>query len=495
MNRFAAWMLVLPIALVAGDCDDDDDDFFFISPVSTSAADLNLDGFADLVIGAPLHDGAGLAGAQRGAVFVHLGSAAGPSAAPDLAILGREDGGQFGSSIAFVGDVNGHGAPDILVGAPRDDGDGNSADDGIDRGRAFIFFGGPAMDATADVTMTGAEPDARLGSSVARIADTNHDGFDDWAVGAPLDDGDGNATEDGNDRGRVFFYYGGFTPDGAEDVTFTGPETGAQFGFAVNSAGDLNNGGAEDIAVGAPLDDGDGNTSEDGDDRGRVYVFYGGSVLDAVADVTLTGDEEGAEFGTAVAPVFDVSGDGIDDVLVGAPLHDAGASPNADRGEAYVYFGGSTPDTIADITINGGTNDGSLGAAVSRAGDVDGDNERDFIVGAPLEDPAARADAGSAYLFLGGAAVDGIPDLVFAGTEADGQFGATVAGPGDINGGGRDLIIGAPFDDADGNAVDNGLDRGRAFVFFGGAAALDNAADATVNGPQNDGLAGTAIAN
>ena len=88
-----------------------------------------------------------------------------------------------------------------------------------------------------------------------------------------------------------------------------------------------------------------------------------------------------------------------------------------------------------------------------------------------------------------------LPDLVFAGTEADGQFGATVAGPGDINGGGRDLIIGAPFDDADGNASDDGLDRGRMFVFFGGAAALDNAADATINGPQNDGLAGTAIGN
>jgi len=76
-----------------------------------------------------------------------------------------------------------------------------------------------------------------------------------------------------------------------------------------------------------------------------------------------------------------------------------------------------------------------------------------------------------------------------------GEFGASVAGPGDLNGGGRDLIIGAPFDDADGNTSENNLDRGRVFVFFGGAAALDNAADATVNGPQNDGLAGSAIAN
>jgi hypothetical protein len=493
MKRLTAWMLVVPIALVAGDChNDDDDDVFLVSP-ATSAADLNLDGFADLVIGAPLHDGAG--GVQRGAVFVHFGGAAGPSAAPNLTILGREDGGQFGSSIAFVGDVNGHGAPDILVGAPLDDGDDDTANDDTDRGRAFLFFGGPAMDATADVTITGAEPDARLGSSVARIADTNHDGFDDWAVGAPLDDGDGNATDDGTDRGRAFFYYGGFTPNGAEDVTFTGPEAGSRFGFAVASAGDINDGGSDDIAVGAPRDDGDGNATEDRDDRGRVYVFYGGGVLDPAADLTLTGDEVGAQFGTAVAPVFDVNSDDVDDLLVGAPLHDAGAHPNADRGEAYVYFGASTPDAIVDITISGGTDDGALGASVSRAGDVDGDNERDFIVGAPLEDPAAGSDAGSAYLFRGGAAVDEIPDLVFAGAEAGGEFGSTVAGPGNINGGGRDLIIGAPFDDADGNTADDHLDRGRAFVFFGGLSTLDNAADATVNGPQNGGLAGAAIGN
>ncbi|MGH7336428.1 MAG: integrin alpha, partial [Myxococcota bacterium] len=224
------------------------------------------------------------------------------------------------------------------------------------------------------------------------------------------------------------------------------------------------------------------------------YVFFGGSILDSVADVTLTGDEDGAEFGTAVAAVFDVSRDGVDDLLVGAPLHDAGGASNADRGEAYVFFGASTPDAIADVTISGDTNDGALGAAVSRAGDADGDGVRDFLVGAPLEDPASLANAGSAYLFRGGSGVDAIPDLVFDGAEVGGQLGAAVAGPGDVNGGGRDLLIGAPFDDADGNASQNGLDRGRTFVFFGGAA-LDDTADAIVSGAQNDGQAGTAIGN
>jgi hypothetical protein len=504
MKRFAVWMLAVPLALVAGDCDDHDDcddwddhcHVIIVSPPPAGpAADLNLDGFADLVIGAPLHDGGGAPGAERGAVFVHWGTANGPSPAPGLTIYGQEDGARFGSSIAFVGDVNGHGAPDLLVGAPLDDGDGNTADDGIDRGRALIFFGGPAMDATPDVTMTGVEAGAEFGTSVARIADTNGDGFDDWIVGAPFDDGDGNATDDAVDRGRAFFFYGSSVPDGNPDVVFTGPEAHSEFGTAVDSAGDINGGGAEDIAVGAPFDDGDGNATDEGANRGRVYVFYGGSVLDATPDLILTGNEDGAHFGSAVAVALDVNGDGVDDLLVGAPDHNAGGGANADRGQAYVYFGGRPPDAIADVTLSGGTNGGAFGTSVSRAGDVNGDGQWDFLVGAPLEDPGSRSDAGRAYLFFGGPAVDAVADLTFDGAEAGAQFGAAVAGPGDVNGGGRDVLIGAPLDDADGNASNNGLDRGRVFVFFGGSGTLDTTPDAVINGTQDDAQSGAAIAN
>jgi hypothetical protein len=277
-------------------------------------------------------------------------------------------------------------------------------------------------------------------------------------------------------------------------VTFTGLEIGSAFGFAVQSAGDFNHGGAEDLAIGAPLDDGDGDATEDGDDRGRVYVFFGGSILDAVPDVTMTGDENGAQFGTAVAPVLDVNRDGADDLLVGAPLHDAGGAANDDRGEAYLFFGGNAPDAVPDVTFSGGTDDGAFGAAVSRAGDADGDGARDFVVGAPLEDPPAGANAGRAYFYRGGTAVDATADLVLAGTEAGAEFGAAVAGPGDVNGGGRDLLIGAPFDDADGNAAQNGLDRGRAFVFSGGPG-LDATPDAIVSGAQVDAAAASAIGN
>jgi FG-GAP repeat len=489
MKRSAAGMLILFALCTAGCHDDDDHDVFIIN---SSAADLNLDGFADLVIGAPLADGAGT---QRGAVFVHLGGPGGPSPAPDLSIFGTEDHAQFGSALSFVGDVNAHGAPDLLVGAPFDDGDGNNTDSGADRGRAFVFFGGPSMDDNPDVTMTGGENGAQFGSSVGRIADTNGDGFDDWVVGAPFDDGDGNTTEDGLDRGRAFFFFGGFTPDNVVDLTFTGTENKARFGAAVDSAGDINNGAAEDIAVGAPFDDGDGNTSDSGADRGRVFVFFGGNNLDTTPDLTLNGDQDDAHFGAALAPALDVNNDGIDDLLVGAPLHDAGGGGGADRGRAYVFFGANTPDATADVTISGTVDGGQLGAAVSRAGDVNNDNRLDFIVGAPFEDPNARVDAGSAYLFFGGPAVDNVFDLAFDGAEAGARFGASVAGPGDFNGGARDVIIGAPLDDADGNATDDDDDRGSAFLFSGGAGVLDSIDDAIVDGTLDGARAATAIAN
>ncbi len=168
MRRAVAWVpLLLTAWMLSGCSDDDDDDFFFISASST--ADLNIDGFADLVVGAPLDDGAGAAGSERGAVFIHLGSLSGPSAAPDLTIFGAEDRAHFGASLALVGDINGAGAPDLLIGAPFDDADNNTTNGNTDRGRAFIFFGGPQMDAIADVTMSGAESGALLGSSVGWV--------------------------------------------------------------------------------------------------------------------------------------------------------------------------------------------------------------------------------------------------------------------------------------------------------------------------------------
>ena len=141
---------------------------------------------------------------------------------------------------------------------------------------------------------------------------------------------------------------------------------------------------------------------------GRAYVYFGGASPNNVADVTLTGAAASDWFGYAVAGAGDVNGDGYDDVIVGAYYNDAGGT---NAGRAYVYYGGaeSGRDRRPDVHRRGGRR--LLRPRGGRgAGDVDGDGYDDVIVGAYLND-AGGADAGRAYLFFGGASTDLIADV------------------------------------------------------------------------------------
>lgn len=477
---------LLPLLLVSGSCETRSHN----DPIL--ASDLNVDGYADIVVGAPLHDGGGAAGANRGAIFIFWGSPNGPSASPNITIYGPEDASQFGAALAFVGDVNGGGAPDLAVGAPLDDGDGASTDAGTDKGRLFIFYGGSSMDAVADITITGEETGGRFSFSVARAGDVNADGFDDWIVGAPYDDADDITTDSGDDKGRAYLFLGGSPPTASPAATYSGSENSSRFGWAVSSAGDLNVGGADDVAVGAPLDDAGAGA---GANRGRVYVFHGGGSLDNIADLTLSGDENGAEFGSAVAYALDVNGDGKGDLLVGAPGHDSGGAPGADGGRAYLFYGSAAIDATPDVMLPGLENSARFGTSVGRLGDVNGDGENDLIVGAPYADFGALTDAGRAHVFLGGPGIDSAPDVTFSGDENGGRYGIAVAGFGDLNGGGfRDLYVGASRDDADNTATDDGLDRGRVFLHLGGST-IDGTAEAVLSGTENGAEFGTTMAN
>src|SRR5215207_475308 len=133
--------------------------------------------------------------------------------------------------------------------------------------------------------------------------------------------------------------------------------------------------------------------------------------LRILSDLRLSGDLAGARLGTAVAPAGDVNGDGIDDLIVGAPRYDAGKRTNT--GAAWVVFGTGEGDpesgSIAGtpgFRIDGGAPFDTAGAAVAGLGDVNGDGLDDVVVGAPLADAGARKDAGAAYVVLGRAGTD-----------------------------------------------------------------------------------------
>ncbi len=371
-----------------------------------SAGDVNGDGYADIVVGAP--------GTGPGHAKVYFGGA-GPAfdATPDGTVNGQVTGEKFGNSVASAGDVNGDGFADIVVGAPSSrGGDGN----------AYVYLGGPGATfhpaVNADGSLPGLSPDGELGGSVASAGDVNGDGFGDVIVGARLDDAAGP------DVGRSFLYFGGAGSsfDGNHDGTLTGAVNDKQFGRSVASAGDVNGDGFADVVVGATsLDSQDTNT-------GRAYVYLGGAgvFLDTTADTTLLGTSPGENFGSSVASAGDINGDGFHDVVVGAMR----TSVNGQRrGGAYIYLGGegTSLDNISDGALVGAAPGDEFGVSVASAGDINRDGFADVVVGAHNHDPQG-VGAGSAYLYLGGAgeAFDATADGTLTGTAYYGRFGTSV---------------------------------------------------------------------
>jgi hypothetical protein len=147
----------------------------------------------------------------------------------------------------------------------------------------------------------------------------------------------------------------------------------------------------------------------------------------------------------------------------------------ANAGQAYIYLGGPDLDGVADLTLTGAAAGDNFGQVVSTAGDVNKDGYDDVIVGAPLNDDGG-SEAGSAYIFLGGQNMDSVADVTLTGLAAGDNFGWYVSNAGDVNKDGYDdVIVGAQLNDT------AGADAGRAYLFFGGQN-MDRTADVTFTG-------------
>src|SRR5262245_5620949 len=171
------------------------------------------------------------------------------------------------------------------------------------------------------------------------------------------------------------------------------------------------------------------------------------------------GEGLGDNFGAAVSSAGDVNGDGFSDWLVGDDGY------NSHQGRAYLYLGGKnlSPNgtTAPYLTFTGQNPNDHFGYSVASAGDVNGDGYSDVLVGA-LNYSASGVNAGRVYLYLGGPSMDNVPDLVLTGETTFSYFSTSMAAVGDLNGDGfGDFMVGAP-----GFASD----RGRIYVYYGSAA-------------------------
>lgn len=386
-----------------------------------SAGDVNGDGYDDLLVGVPYERGTGVA---TGAVYVFFGGTT-FTTTPDLIIRGAFEGDYLGWSVASAGDVNGDGYDDILIGAPYAD------TNALDAGQAYLYFGGPALDAVSDVTFQSPTAEDHFGWSVAGAGDVNGDGYADVLVGVP----DGDIVAEG--AGQAHLYYGGAAMDFIADKTILGENAYDHFGRSVASAGDVNGDGYSDVVVGAPMHDGAG------DNAGRAYVYWGGPWWTGTPNAVLEPEGAGDFFGQAVASAGDINGDGYDDVAVGA--HGWGPVTADFTGRVFIYHGGGWMDPNVDFKLSGGSPDDYFGATIASAGDVNGDGYGDLLVGAR---GYGYENTGRAYLYCGGPVMDRVPDKVYRAEETNQQFGFAVASAGDVNGDGLpDVVIGVPFSD------------------------------------------------
>jgi len=398
-----------------------DGDTFGISVASVG--DVNRDGYDDLVAGAHFYPAEG----GRGRAYLFFGGPAIDTVA-DLAIPNPtgDNVAWFGISVASAGDFNGDGDPDIIVGARNS---------GI-LGKAYVFYGGPSLDATPDVTLTGESTGSStwFGNSVASAGDLNGDGFDDVIVGAPAY---------GTQVGRVYVYYGGSAPDAVPDRVFTGTIAGNLLGWVVGSAGDLNGDGHLDVFATAP------RYYSGGTDPGGVYAWFGGPGSDAVPDLTIRGSVA-SDRPAYAANAGDVNADGFSDLIV------------SKSGHAEVYFGGASPDAIPDLTIIGNF------TTVAGAGDVNGDGIDDFMVGDP-SDGTGGTYAGRVSVYFGGNPLDPVADQTFNGDRPGRYLGRSLAAARHVDGPGpADIIAGAAED-----PEQVGYDRGRVYVFANSFATTD----------------------
>ncbi len=434
---------------------------------SVALSDLDGDGRAELIVGAPYAEGAL---SDAGAVYLVSGDGGlreeplRSLAGADLVLRGSRPNDFLGWSVAGAGDLDRDGLGDLVIGAPMDEGVG------IPTGAAYLIFGADLEGLTGErgvselaLRLGCGLQDADLGRSVAGPGDVDGDGFDDLLLGAP------GAACGAADGGCVYLLRGPLEEGldvASAHASWSGDDRDDLLGYSVAGAGDVDGDGLQDLLLGAYAADGVEQ------DVGMAALVLGSERIDGSwtlndADAVLLAVQYGSHAGWSVSGAGDVDGDGLDDLLVGARGLDF---VQTDVGAAYLvsgtFRGTQSLNEALVAAVRGDEAYGYVGTVVAGLGDLDGDGFADVAVSAPRLDAGSTSDAGACAVFHGplqGIRAPNEAEALLWGTGGGYELGSSVVS-GDVDGDGwLDLLLGAPGYDQP------AADAGAAWLLWGGA--------------------------